>query len=113
MIVENINQKSQKIISTYKTTYEVFKIDDLKINIVDHILVPKHTVLTQEESKLVLQNYNAKKKDMPLILSNDAIARYYNMKPDDICKIERPSIMTCEAPFYRIVVKANIFKAKT
>lgn len=113
LVVENINQKSEKIISHYKTECEIFKIADLKINIVDHILVPKHTVLTQEESKLVLQNYNARKKDMPLISSTDPIARYYNMKPDDICKIERPSIMTCNAPFYRIVVKSNVLKAKT
>jgi DNA-directed RNA polymerase subunit H (RpoH/RPB5) len=113
IVVENINQKSDKIISHYKTPYEIFKIADLKINIVEHILVPKHTVLTQEEGKAVLQNYNARKKDMPLILSTDPIARYYGMKQDDICKIERPSTMTCTTPFYRIVVKTNILKAKT
>ena len=113
LIVENINQKSEKSIAQYKTAYEVFKIAELKINIVDHILVPKHTVLTQEEGKSVLENYNAKKKDMPLISSTDPIARYYNMKPDNICKIERPSVMTGVAPFYRIVVKSNVLKAKT
>jgi DNA-directed RNA polymerase subunit H (RpoH/RPB5) len=113
LIVEGINQKSEKVILHYKTICEIFKIAELKINIVEHVLVPKHTVLTQEESKVVLQNYNARKKDMPLISSTDPIARYYNMKPDDICKIERPSIMTCEAPFYRIVVKSHVLKAKT
>jgi DNA-directed RNA polymerase subunit H (RpoH/RPB5) len=113
IIVENINQKSEKIISHYKTACEIFKTAELKINIVDHVLVPKHIVLTQEENKIVLETYNAKKKDMPLISSTDPIARYYNMKPDDICKIERPSIMTCITPFYRIVVKSKVLKAKT
>ena len=113
IIVENINQKSEKIISHYKTACEIFKTAELKINIVDHILVPKHIVLTQEENKIVLETYNAKKKDMPLISSTDPIARYYNMKSDDICKIERPSIMTCITPFYRIVVKSKVLKAKT
>ncbi len=113
IIVENINQKSEKIISHYKTACEIFKTAELKINIVDHILVPKHIVLTQEESKLVLETYNAKKKDMPLISSSDPIARYYNMKSDDICKIERPSVMTCTTPFYRIVLKSKVLKAKT
>jgi DNA-directed RNA polymerase subunit H (RpoH/RPB5) len=113
IIVENINQKSEKIISHYKTACEIFKTAELKINIVDHILVPKHIVLTQEESKFVLETYNAKKKDMPLISSTDPIARYYNMKADDICKIERPSVMTCITPFYRIVVKSKVLKAKT
>ena len=41
---------------------------------------------------------------MPLIYKTDPVARYYNMKPDDICKIERPSIMTCITPFYRLVI---------
>ena len=113
IIVENINQKSEKIISHYKTACEIFKTAELKINIVDHILVPKHIVLTQEESKFVLETYNAKKKDMPLISSTDPIARYYNMKADDICKIERASVMTCITPFYRIVVKSKVLKAKT
>ena len=113
LVVENINQKSEKIISHYKTACEIFKTAELKICIVDHILVPKHVVLTQEESKIVLETYNAKKKDMPLISSTDPVARYYNMKADDICKIERPSVMTCTTPFYRIVVKSRVLKAKT
>ena len=113
LVVENINQKSEKVISHYKTACEIFKTTELKINIVDHILVPKHIVLTQEEGKLVLETYNAKKKDMPLISSSDPIAKYYNMKPDDICKIERPSVMTCTSPFYRIVVKSKVLKTKT
>lgn len=113
LVVENINQKSEKIISHYKTACEIFKTAELKICIVDHILVPKHFVLTSEESKIVLETYNAKKKDMPLISSTDPVARYYNMKADDICKIERSSVMTCTAPFYRIVVKSKVLKAKT
>jgi DNA-directed RNA polymerase subunit H (RpoH/RPB5) len=113
LIVENINPKSEKIISHYNTVCEIFKTAELKLCIVDHVLVPKHIVLTHDEGKIVLQTYNAKKKDMPLISSSDPVARYYNMKPDDICKIERPSVMTCVSPFYRIVVKSKILKAKT
>jgi DNA-directed RNA polymerase subunit H (RpoH/RPB5) len=113
LIVENINKKSEKMINQYKTVCEIFKIIELKINIVDHVLVPKHIVLTQEENVKVLKSYNAKKNNMPLIFSSDPIARYYNMKPDDICKIERPSIMTDKTPFYRIVVKSKLLKTKT
>jgi DNA-directed RNA polymerase subunit H (RpoH/RPB5) len=112
IVVEDINEKSKNTIAQYDTSCEIFKMDELKINIVDHILVPKYTVLTKEEADDVLKTYNAKKKDMPLISSADPIARYYNMKPDDICKIERASVMTCQAPFYRIVVKAKMLKAK-
>jgi DNA-directed RNA polymerase I, II, and III subunit RPABC1 len=83
------------------------------INIVDHILVPKHIVLTTEEGKEVLEAYCAKKKNMPLLLTTDPVARYYNMKHNEIVKIIRPSIMTVETPFYRIVVKSKGNRVKT
>ena len=113
IIVDDINSKSIKIISGYSTPCEIFKISELMLCIVEHTLVPNHKVLTKEESNTVLNEYCARKRDMPLILTTDPIARFYNMKPDEICRITRPSILTVEAPFYRIVVKSKEFKAKT
>ena len=113
IIVDDINSKSVKIISGYSTPCEIFKTSELMLCIVEHTLVPNHKVLTKEESNTVLNEYCARKRDMPLILTTDPIARFYNMKPDEICRITRPSILTVEAPFYRIVVKSKEFKAKT
>jgi DNA-directed RNA polymerase subunit H (RpoH/RPB5) len=113
LIVEGINQKSDNIIESYETPCEIFKIHELMINIVDHILVPKHIVLTEQEANIVLDAYCAKRKNIPLILSTDPIARYYNMKPNEIVKIIRASTMTVEVPFYRIVVKSKVLKIKT
>ncbi len=113
MVVEDINSKSVKIISGYSTPCEIFKISELMLCIVEHTLVPNHKVLTKEEANIVLNEYCARKRDMPLILTTDPVARFYNMKPDEICRITRPSILTVEAPFYRIVVKSKEFKAKT
>ena len=113
IIVDDINSKSVKIISGYSTPCEIFKTSELMLCIVEHTLVPNHKVLTKEEANIVLNEYCARKRDMPLILTTDPIARFYNMKPDEICRITRPSILTVEAPFYRIVVKSKEFKAKT
>ncbi len=113
IVVEDINSKSVKIISGYSTPCEIFKISELMLCIVEHTLVPNHKVLTKEEANIVLNEYCARKRDMPLILTTDPVARFYNMKPDEICRITRPSILTVEAPFYRIVVKSKEFKAKT
>lgn len=113
IIVEAINSKSEKILLSYQTDFEIFKFTELMICIVEHILVPKHMILSQDESNLVLQEYCARKRDMPFIMSNDPVARFYNMKPGEICKIIRPSILTCDVPFYRIVIKTNIMRAKT
>ncbi len=113
LIVQDINQKSENTIEGYETVSEVFKINQLMINIVDHVLVPKHIVLTKEETDAVLEAYRAKKRDMMLIRSTDAVAKYYNMKPGEIVKIIRPSVMTVEAPAYRLVIKSKDTKAKT
>jgi DNA-directed RNA polymerase subunit H (RpoH/RPB5) len=113
LIVQDINQKSSNIINSYDSPTEIFKLKDLMINIVDHILVPTHIVLSTEESKAVMESYCAKKRDMNIIKSNDPVARYYNMKPGEIVKIIRPSTMTCETFGYRLVIKATQMKAKT
>jgi DNA-directed RNA polymerase subunit H (RpoH/RPB5) len=113
IIVEDINSKSVKIISGYSTPCEIFKISELMLCIVEHPLVPNHKVLTKEEANIVLNEYCARKRDMPLILTTDPVARFFNMKPDEICRIIRSSILTVETPFYRIVVKSKEFKAKT
>ena len=113
IIVEAINSKSEKILLSYQTDFEIFKFTELMICIVEHILVPKHMILSQDETNQVLQEYCARKRDMPFIMSNDPVARFYNMKPGEICKIIRPSILTCDVPFYRIVIKTNIMRAKT
>jgi DNA-directed RNA polymerase subunit H (RpoH/RPB5) len=113
IVVDDINSKSIKIISGYSTPCEIFKISELMLCIVEHKFVPNHKVLTKEEAKMVLNEYCAKKRDMPLILTTDPVARFYNMKPDEICRIIRPSVLTVEVPFYRIVIKSKEFKAKT
>jgi DNA-directed RNA polymerase subunit H (RpoH/RPB5) len=113
LIVQDINQKSENTIESYSTQSEVFKINQLMINIVDHVLVPKHIVLSKEETDAVLEAYRAKKRDMMLIKTTDAVAKYYNMKPGEIVKIIRPSVMTVEAPAYRLVIKSKDTKAKT
>lgn len=113
IVVQDINQKSEQIIESYNTSTEVFKITNLKQNITDHVLVPKHEVLSKAEGEKVLSAYCARRKDMMLIRSNDAVAKYYNMKPNEIVKIIRPSVTTCEAPAYRLVIKSTDSKAKT
>lgn len=113
LIVQDINQKSENIIDSYSTQSEVFKTSQLMINIVDHVLIPKHIVLSKEETDKVLEAYRAKKRDMMLIKTTDAVARYYNMQPGEIVKIIRPSVMTVEAPAYRLVIKSKDTKAKT
>ena len=113
IIVQEINARSEDTVESYQTPVEIFKFNKLQSDITEHDLVPQHIVLTKEEREKVLESYRARKRDMPLIRSTDTVAKYYNMKPDEIVKIIRPSPVTGEAVAYRYVIKSKDLKAKT
>lgn len=66
---------------------EVFNQDELKFNITKHRLVPKHELLSPEETKEMKEKWQGDK--FPVILRNDAISRFYNYSPGNIIKITR------------------------
>ena len=113
LIVQEITARTEDTIDTYETQVEIFKFNKLQSDITEHDLVPEHIVLSNEESNLVLEAYRAKKRDMPLIRSNEPVAKYYNMKPGNIVKIMRPSPITCESVGYRLTIKSKDAKVKT
>jgi len=86
---------------------EVFNESFLMINIVDHIDSPKYKVLTEDESKEVIESYILKKKEMMKILTTDAIVTYFNLKRGDIVKIIRFSEQSGKNIAYRIVAKGT------
>ena len=75
---------------------EIFYNDEMLFNITEHILVPKHELLTLEENKLFIQKIG---KKIPYIKRTDKVCRYYNGKIDQIFRIYRKSDI-----YYRIVV---------
>ncbi len=83
--------------------YEVFLTKMLMFNITHHEIIPKHVVLTEEEAKKVIDDFDSTKSQLPKLLSTDPVAKYYGMKSGTICKIIRNSQMTGESIYYRIV----------
>ena len=113
IIVQDITAKTEETINSYDTQVEIFKFNKLQSDITEHVLVPLHEVLIKDDGENVLESYRARKRDMPLIRSNEDIAKYYNMKPGEIIKIYRPSPITCESVSYRLVIKSTDSKIKT
>ena len=71
---------------------EIFKIEELLINVSRHNLVPKHIpIRNPDEIKKILQNYKSTLQQFPLILNTDVQARYLALKPGELVRIERPS----------------------
>jgi DNA-directed RNA polymerase subunit H (RpoH/RPB5) len=77
----------------------------LQFNILNHVLVPQHTVLHDSEVKNIMEKYNITSKvQFPDISRFDPVARVIGLRPGQVCHIIRPSKTAIEANYYRVCV---------
>jgi DNA-directed RNA polymerase subunit H (RpoH/RPB5) len=105
-IFDGISDKAKSTLMSIPNT-EVFIESYLMINIVEHIDSPRYEVLTEDESKQVLETYIVKKKELPKILTTDPIVSYFNLKRGQIIRIIRCSEQSGFSVIYRIVAKGG------
>jgi len=101
---DKMTPSARKIISAMSAEYtlEEFEEASLLVNITQHVLVPRHEVLTPDEKKLLLQKYRLKDTQLPRIQLTDPVARYYGLKRGQVVKITRPSETSGRYASYRI-----------
>ena len=80
------------------------KKEPLTIDVLEHILVPKHTKLTKKESKKLLEDMDITIKNLIKIKSGDPAIAKLKAEPGDIIKIERDNPLVGKTLFYRVVV---------
>jgi len=90
---------------------QLFVIDKLQINILKHVLQPDEIILyNNEDTAKLLKDRKWKEEELPKILLNDAVSRYFNAKPGQIFKFIRTSMVgvnstSSQGIYYRIVVE--------
>ncbi|MEM2176990.1 MAG: DNA-directed RNA polymerase subunit H [Archaeoglobaceae archaeon] len=77
----------------------------MKVSLQDHVLVPKHEILKEEELKELLKLLGVSKEQLPKIKATDPIVKEIGAKPGDVVKITRKSPTAGVSIFYRLVIE--------
>jgi len=74
-----------------------------KVNILKHVLVPKHSILTATEKDKLLDDLNVSDFQLPSIHIKDVIASLLNAKIGDVIKVEREGVLGDTTSFRRVI----------
>lgn len=102
--IQNAKFKNESCMKDLNMQY--FVLAETLFNVTKHVLVPKHTVIKDEEEiEKIVSKYNLRSRlHLPLILKTDPVARYYDIKAGEIVKIVRVSPTAGEYIMYRCCV---------
>lgn len=73
-------------------------------DVTKHILVPKHTKLSQKEKENLFERYNISEAELPKINKKDSAIAHLKVKSGDVIMIERQSLTAGKTLFYRVVI---------
>lgn len=80
----------------------IINIKRLQFNILNHVLVPKHSILSKPEEMEFKRKFNILDNNIPDISYFSPVSLVLGIRPNDIVKIERKSRTAIKADFYRI-----------
>jgi DNA-directed RNA polymerase subunit H (RpoH/RPB5) len=112
LFIVSKDEMNETIINELKHIWEkdrifivIENIKRLQYNILNHTLVPEHTIVSDEQVDEVMKKYNIKNKnEFPDISRFDPVARVIGMRPGNVCKIIRPSKTAITTDYYRVCI---------
>lgn len=75
-----------------------------KFDVTKHVLVPKHSKVSEKERKELFEKYSMDFDNLPRIHRNDPAILHLDVKEEDVVKVERNSPTAGKVTFYRRVV---------
>ena len=94
----------RELMTTRKISITPFSESELLFDLFEHVRVPRHTLLGEDEKQKLLQDLNITPNLLPKIQKSDPVAKYLGLCVGDIVQIRRYSITVGEDVYYRVVV---------
>jgi len=112
LLIITKDEMNDTLMSNLKHIWETDKIfiivqniKRLQFNIHDHILVPPHRVIDDEELTTIKTKYNiTDDNQLPDISRFDPMAQAICLRPGQVCEIIRPSKTAIQSKYYRLCV---------
>uniref|UniRef100_A0A6C0HTB5 RNA polymerase subunit H/Rpb5 C-terminal domain-containing protein n=1 Tax=viral metagenome TaxID=1070528 RepID=A0A6C0HTB5_9ZZZZ len=83
----------------------LLSVKKLQYNVLEHILVPRHEIISKEEVEDVMKKFKMTNISLfPEISRFDAVATAIGMRPGEVCKIYRPSKTSIITHYYRLCI---------
>ena len=76
-----------------------------KLNVLKHVMVPDHTIMSEEEISELLTRYNITTEQLPKVFHDDPAVKTIGANVDDVIRIVRASHTAGRAEAYRLVIK--------
>jgi DNA-directed RNA polymerase subunit H len=99
-----LTPQAKKMVAAEGIRYLSMK--NVLIDILQHQLVPGHTILSDEEKDTLFGELKIEANQLPKVRSTDPIIKLLNGKPGDIVKITRQSPTAGVSIYYRLIVAA-------
>ncbi len=102
---DNIMNKVKYLFEHDGIFVNIMNIKRLQFNILEHEIVPKSRVLSDEETDKLKVQYNLKHlKQLPEISRFDPQAQAMCLRPGQVCEFKRKSVSALTTNYYRICV---------
>ena len=83
---------------------QLFGLENFLINVSHHQFVPKHRILSLQESQELLKQNNCTVKNLPTIKRDDPQAKYIGLRLKQMCEITRENVTSGITTTYRICI---------
>lgn len=76
-----------------------------KLNVLEHVMVPDHKIMTEDEVSGLLSSYAITTEQLPKIYHDDPAVKTIGAKVGEVIRIIRDSHTAGRAESYRLVIK--------